>query len=131
MINQVSKMLSTSSLTSMIASIPNQKKDSEIPLYQRIINAVAEYGFHASSVLEGWQGIDSVPCVTLIYLAYQHVTGKETFVPKSVKKSFMIEIYKAVWEIYKKACDESGLNFVPCINGLTTLCSKRKKLHKS
>lgn len=106
-------MLSTLSLITLIASVT--------PNYKSIMNAVCRYEFCASSVLEGWNGIDSIPCVTLI-----HLSEKKTHIPRGIDRKTMVAIYQLVWDTYSKVCTESGLPFVPCMKGLTTLLLKRR-----
>ena len=106
-------MLSTLSIVTLIASTSSQ--------YKRVVDAISQYEFFASYALDGWNGIDSIPCVVLIHLAHKHMIRKDTYVPKMIDKKTMTLVYQAIWDVYTRACNESNLPFVPCIKGLTTI----------
>lgn len=115
-------MLSTLALVSLVSSI--------VPDYPKFFELVGQFKLYASPILEGWSGIDSTPCVTLLYLSHLHKEKKDTQLFPGFDKKVLSEVYDVVWQEYAKACQESGFRFTPCIKGLTTILLKQAETKK-
>jgi hypothetical protein len=112
------KMLSTISLIQVI--------DGACLNPRELADEICQYPLAMHPIFNEWQGMDSKLSVILIHLSHQYTQDNKVECFRSCDKRTIMLIYQEVYEIYKGACQNARIPFVPNINGLKTILERRK-----
>jgi hypothetical protein len=118
--------LSTLALIKSIDSVLASKGfEDSVGACNTFVEEVMSGDVQVPGILNGWCGMDSRFCPTLVFISVDHVKGKTADIP-SFKKAVVSAVLNEIYALYSKACGEQKFRFVPCVRGLVTILKNRK-----